>query len=232
MKRLAALVILWVGLSGSASAQDFPYYWPLIKSGLFTNSILGSNSWLWITGTGYQASANAAVATNWIGATGSLAAVNARYATNWIAVTGAQAAVNGSFSTNWIAVTGAQAAVNARLATNWITGTGLTVIADSRFSTNWIASTGTVAYVAALYASNWIAAYTPTPSGGASQPSVGIWASSGTHELAMLPNCLQVDAAGFWKMNDNYDIVLSTNRWHDRWWTTNASGDVVMRSLP
>ena len=86
MKRLAAIIIVTIGLCGSVEAQNsFNYYWPFIRNALTTNSSVSSNCLTWINLFGYQAVTNSAIATNWIASTGAQASADATYSTNWIA---------------------------------------------------------------------------------------------------------------------------------------------------
>jgi len=95
----------------------------------------------------------------------------------------------------------------------WITSTGFQAAVNASFSTNWIATTGTTLVVFSQ------------------QPRTGIWGMDGNGHLGLLPQVLQTQA-GFWKMNTNANIVISSNWWYDVWWETNSLGNIVMRDLP
>lgn len=63
------------------------------------------------------------------------------------------------------------------------------------------------------------------------RPRAGIWGMDYQKRLGLLPLILE-STAGYWKMNTNGEVVLSTNVWYDTWWTTNSIGEIIMRSLP
>lgn len=65
----------------------------------------------------------------------------------------------------------------------------------------------------------------------ATHPRTGIWGMDANGQLK-LASIFSESAAGFWKMDSSYQIVVSTNWWTDAWWTTNAQGQIVTRSLP
>lgn len=62
-------------------------------------------------------------------------------------------------------------------------------------------------------------------------PRSGIWGMNTSKELVLL-SIIHEASAGYWKMDTNASIIVSSNWWTDAWWTTNVSGEVVTRNLP
>lgn len=63
------------------------------------------------------------------------------------------------------------------------------------------------------------------------RPSIGLWGFGPGWNVMPVPVVTVVEA-GFFKLNTAGELVLSTNRWYDMCWKTNATGEIVPRSHP